>query len=104
MDLELRKTNRQEQRPANRRLAQWRVMWLIEHFTSLQHFWCIDSFCSEIRHCAKRPNVNYRFSAHSSGTARIKRNGSFMGAIEAVPTENNFGIALNTNNYKIAYT
>jgi hypothetical protein len=29
---------------ANRRLAQWRVKWLIEHFTSHQFLWCIDSF------------------------------------------------------------
>ena len=28
----------------NRRLAQWRVIWLIEHYTSHQHLWCIDSF------------------------------------------------------------
>jgi len=28
----------------NRRLAQWRVKWLIEHSTSHQHLWCIDSF------------------------------------------------------------
>ena len=27
----------------NRRLAQWRVTWLIEHSTSHQHLWCIDS-------------------------------------------------------------
>ncbi len=27
----------------NRRLAQWRVKWLIEHSTSHQHLWCIDS-------------------------------------------------------------
>jgi hypothetical protein len=33
-----------EQRPANRRLAQWRVTWLIEHSTSHQLLWCIDSF------------------------------------------------------------
>jgi len=26
------------------RLAQWRVTWLIEHSTSHQHLWCIDSF------------------------------------------------------------
>ncbi len=32
-----------EQRPHNRRLAQWRVMWLIEHSTSHQLLWCIDS-------------------------------------------------------------
>ncbi len=28
---------------ANRRLAQWRVTWLIEHSTSHQLLWCIDS-------------------------------------------------------------
>lgn len=28
----------------NRRLAQWRVTWLIEHSTAHQLLWCIDSF------------------------------------------------------------
>ncbi len=28
---------------ANRRLAQWRVTWLIEHSPSHQLLWCIDS-------------------------------------------------------------
>jgi hypothetical protein len=28
----------------NRRLAQWRVTWLIEHYTSHQLLWCFDSF------------------------------------------------------------
>ena len=28
----------------NRRLAQWRVTWLIEHSTSHQLLWFIDSF------------------------------------------------------------
>ena len=28
----------------NRRLAQWRVTWLIEHSTSHQLLWCVDSF------------------------------------------------------------
>jgi len=28
---------------ANRRLAQWRVKWLIEH-TSHQILWCVDGF------------------------------------------------------------
>ena len=28
----------------NRRLAQWRVTWLIVHSTSHQLLWCIDSF------------------------------------------------------------
>ena len=29
---------------ANRRLAQWRVTWLIEHSTTHQLLWYIDSF------------------------------------------------------------
>jgi len=29
---------------ANKRLAQWRVKWLIKHSTSYQHLWLIDSF------------------------------------------------------------
>jgi hypothetical protein len=40
------------------------VKWLIEHSTSHQLLWCIDSFVlpclpagREIRHCAKRQNV-----------------------------------------------
>ena len=33
-----------EARTGNRRLAQWRVTWLIEHTTSHQHLWFIDSF------------------------------------------------------------
>ena len=28
----------------NRRLAQWRMTRLIEHYTSHQLLWCIDSF------------------------------------------------------------
>ncbi len=34
----------EEARTANRRLAQWRVQWLIEHSTSHQLMWYIDSF------------------------------------------------------------
>ena len=30
-------------RTDNRRLAQWRVAWLIEHSTSHKLLWCIDS-------------------------------------------------------------
>jgi hypothetical protein len=33
---------------ANRRLAQWRVTWLIEHSTSHQLLWYIDSFVLRI--------------------------------------------------------
>ena len=35
---------RQGSTGGNRRLAQWRVSWLIEHSTSHQFLWCIDSF------------------------------------------------------------
>jgi hypothetical protein len=35
---------KEKERTANRRLAQWRVKWLIEHSTSHQLLWCIDSF------------------------------------------------------------
>jgi len=35
---------RQGSTGGNRRLAQWRVKWLIEHSTSHQLLWCIDSF------------------------------------------------------------
>src|SRR5690554_1423196 len=39
------KTQRsKEARTANRRLAQWRVKWLIEYSASHQLLWCIDSF------------------------------------------------------------
>jgi hypothetical protein len=41
---------------ANRRLAQWRVTWLIEHSTSHQLFWCIDSFVLRNRQLLKPPN------------------------------------------------
>ncbi|MBK6610084.1 MAG: hypothetical protein IPI59_03730 [Sphingobacteriales bacterium] len=37
-------TDEKEHRTANRRLAQWRVKWLIEHSTSHQLLWCIDSY------------------------------------------------------------
>lgn len=37
-------TTGEEARTANRRLAQWRVKWLIEHSTSHQLLWYVDSF------------------------------------------------------------
>jgi hypothetical protein len=37
-------TTENEARTDNRRLAQWRVKWLIEHSTSHQFLWCFDSF------------------------------------------------------------
>ena len=35
---------RQGSTGGNKRLAQWRVTWVIEHSTSHQLLWCIDSF------------------------------------------------------------
>ena len=55
-------TNRNEGRPANRRLAQWRVTWLIEHPTSHQLLWCIDSLVLRnppLRKAAKRYRKPY---------------------------------------------
>jgi hypothetical protein len=49
--------DKKEKTPAKRRLAQWRVTWLIEHSITHQLLWCFDSFCSEIRHCVKRQIV-----------------------------------------------
>jgi len=39
-----KQADEKEHRSDNRRLAQWRVKWLIEHSTSHQLLWCIDSF------------------------------------------------------------
>ncbi|SEI04517.1 hypothetical protein SAMN02927937_02933 [Paenimyroides aquimaris] len=43
----------------NRRLAQWRVQWLIEHATLHQLLWYIDSFVLRnppLRQAPKRPS------------------------------------------------
>lgn len=37
-------TSKTKTTTANRRLAQWLVMWLNEHSTSHLHLWCVDSF------------------------------------------------------------
>lgn len=44
MTLYIKDRKHEEKPAANRRLAQWRVTWLIEHSTSHQLLWCIDSF------------------------------------------------------------
>jgi len=41
---------------ANSRLAQWRVLWLIEHSTSHQLLWCIDSFVLQNPPLRQAPN------------------------------------------------
>jgi hypothetical protein len=54
----------------NRRLAQWRVTWLIEHSTSHQLLWFIDSFVLRnppLRQAPKRQAVKKNlFSSQSS--------------------------------------
>jgi hypothetical protein len=42
------KKEKQRRAATNRRLAQWRVSWLIEHSTSHQLLWCIDSLVLRI--------------------------------------------------------
>ena len=53
----------------NRRLAQWRAKWLIEHSTSHQLLWCIDSFVLRnppLRQAPKRCASLYRTTKKSS--------------------------------------
>jgi len=47
-------TNRRE--AANRHLAQWRVAWLIEHSTSHQLLWFIESEVLRISPLRQAPN------------------------------------------------
>ena len=50
----------------NRRLAQWRVKWLIEHSTSHQLLWYIDNFVLRnppLRQAPKRYTTAYRESS-----------------------------------------
>ena len=55
----------------NRRLAQWRVTWLIEHSTSHQLLWCIDSF--ELRNPPLRQAPNrYRQWQDSKQTDNLQ--------------------------------
>jgi hypothetical protein len=47
----------------NKRLAQWREKWLIEHSASHQILWCIDSFVLRnppLRQAPKRCKQAYR--------------------------------------------
>src|SRR5690554_7058329 len=51
----------------NRRLAQWRVTWLIEHSTSHQLLWCIDSFAF------RNPPLRQNVVCHSKKTEMKKK-------------------------------
>jgi hypothetical protein len=60
----------------NRRLAQWRVTWLIEYTTSYQLLWCVESFVLRnppLRQAPKRYRKPYGDSANIKLT--IKPNG-----------------------------
>ncbi len=67
--------DRKEQRRHYRCLAQWRVTWLIEHSTSHQLLWYIDSF--ELRNPPLRqaPNrIGHSTATVHNQTARQKAN------------------------------
>ena len=53
---------KREARTANRRLAQWRAKWLIEHSTSHQILECIDSFVLRNPPLLKVPDRLWSFS------------------------------------------
>ena len=52
----------------NRRLAQWRVTWLIEHSASHQLLWCIDSFV--LRNPPLRQAANRYLQSYPKKTAK----------------------------------
>ena len=52
---------RQRKTSYNRRLAQWRVTWLIEHSTSHQLLWCIDSLVLRNPPLRQAPNRYVQF-------------------------------------------
>ncbi len=60
--METMKMQNKEARTDNRRLAQWRVKWLIEHSTSHQLLWCIDSFVLRNPPLRQAPNRYSQFS------------------------------------------
>ena len=64
--------NDRKRSPAhNRRLAQWRVKWLIEHSTSHQLLWCIDSFVLRIPPLRQAPK---RWLQFYQETLQIRKN------------------------------
>jgi hypothetical protein len=70
------KHGRQGSTGGNRRLAQWRVKWLIEHSTSHQLLWYIDSFVLRnppLRQAPKR----YR-QAYPTDSANIKQTNKIL--------------------------
>jgi hypothetical protein len=68
--MESRQTNKRIT-AGNRRFAQWRVKWLIEHSTSHQLLWCIDSFVLRNPPLRQAPN-RYRKPFHKSWIKKKK--------------------------------
>ncbi len=71
------KDNQEEQRRHNRRLAQWRVQWLIEHSTSHQILWYVDSLVlrnpppsPSRKPMQERPRLNTNMEPNSSNGVR----------------------------------
>jgi len=58
-------------RTDNRRLAQWRVQWLIEHSTSHQILWCIDSFVLQNPPLRQAPKRWWQFYKPTTKTNRL---------------------------------
>jgi len=48
------------------RLALWRVKWLIEHSTSYQLLWCIDSFVHRNPPLCQAPKRYTQFFIHTT--------------------------------------
>jgi hypothetical protein len=45
----------------NRRLAQWRATWLIEHSSWHQLLWCVDNFVLRNPPARQAPNRSMQF-------------------------------------------
>jgi len=63
--------NLNEVRPHNKRLAQWRVTWLIEHSTSHPLLWCIDSFMLRNPPLRQAPNRSLQAEKPTAQTAHL---------------------------------
>ena len=67
------KHGRQGSTGGNRRLAQWRVKWLIEHSTSHQLLWYIDSFVLRNPPLRQAPKRWWQFAKNSDNCKFLTR-------------------------------
>jgi hypothetical protein len=97
---------------ANRRLAQWRVTWLIEHSTSHQLLWCIDSFvlrnpplrqapnrCGAIRRHIGSPDCMRRCGLERLTSAHLRDFSADRSFATPAPKPRKSGDPLCENNY-----